>query len=25
VEGYAANLLKRDAENLMGVNLIVKF
>jgi len=25
VEGYAANLFKRDVEDLMGVNLIVKF
>ncbi|MCX7172040.1 MAG: TonB-dependent receptor, partial [Proteobacteria bacterium] len=25
VEGYAANLFKRDVENLVGVNLMVKF
>jgi len=25
VEGYAANLFKRNVENLMGVNLIVRF
>jgi len=25
VEAYAANLLKRDAENLFGVNLVVRF
>lgn len=25
VEGYAANLLKRDAEDLLGVNLVARF
>jgi len=25
VEGYAANLLNRDVEDLLGVNLIVRF
>jgi len=25
VEGYAANLFKRDVENLVGVNLIARF
>ena len=25
VEGYAANLFKRNVENLAGVNMIVKF
>lgn len=25
VEGYAAKLFKRNVEDLMGVNLIVKF
>ena len=25
VKGYAANLLNRDVEDLLGVNLIVKF
>ena len=25
VEGYAANLFKRDVSNLLGVNLIARF
>lgn len=25
IEGYTANLLKHDAENLVGVNLIARF